>query len=194
MLQSALDLIADRGVDGVSIREIGRRAGVTLATVHHYFGTKAELHASVIAEMDRELEALVQDLFAGWLEQGPAEEKVATAVRKAFAFARGHTSVIRLLLRTVIESGDIGVDRLQRLQGPLLSAGGQLIAGDDAHARAMARTHVQNLIFLLARNAVATDRELMNVTGCEEPGEAREVAEAALIEVARAVVVPQSRG
>jgi AcrR family transcriptional regulator len=46
---------AERGYGGASIREICAAAGVNLAAVRHYFGSKAELYREVLLESHREL-------------------------------------------------------------------------------------------------------------------------------------------
>lgn len=43
----AAEIIATRGVEALSLRELGRRAGVSRAAPYHYFADKAELVARV---------------------------------------------------------------------------------------------------------------------------------------------------
>jgi AcrR family transcriptional regulator len=47
LLVKAAELIATRGPDALSLRELGRRAGVSRAAPYHYFTDKAELVARV---------------------------------------------------------------------------------------------------------------------------------------------------
>ncbi|HYC92022.1 MAG TPA: TetR/AcrR family transcriptional regulator [Thermoanaerobaculia bacterium] len=47
LLTTAAELIATEGVDSLSLRELGRRAGVSRAAPYHYFTDKAELIARV---------------------------------------------------------------------------------------------------------------------------------------------------
>lgn len=55
LIDTAERLFAERGVEGVSIREITREAGVNVAAVHYHFGSKdALLHAV----LDRNIEPL----------------------------------------------------------------------------------------------------------------------------------------
>ena len=49
ILVSALRGFADRGYDGVGLREIAERAGVTAMLVNHYFGSKERLFSEVVA-------------------------------------------------------------------------------------------------------------------------------------------------
>lgn len=57
ILKAARELFAERGINLVSIRDIGAAAGVNHALVHRYFGTKEEMVAEIIR---RECEALKQ--------------------------------------------------------------------------------------------------------------------------------------
>ncbi len=50
LLAAAVDLFSEQGVDGTSVAEIAKRAGVTSAMVHYYFKTKDQLLDAVVAE------------------------------------------------------------------------------------------------------------------------------------------------
>lgn len=50
ILDAAADLIATKGEDGLSIREVCNRAGVTAPTIYHHFGDKAALIDRVVDE------------------------------------------------------------------------------------------------------------------------------------------------
>jgi AcrR family transcriptional regulator len=51
LLRTALELFSERGVDGGSMREIARRAGVNVATAYHHFGSKRGLFLAVCREL-----------------------------------------------------------------------------------------------------------------------------------------------
>ncbi|HEX6327719.1 MAG TPA: TetR family transcriptional regulator [Jiangellaceae bacterium] len=48
IVAAALEVFAERGYDGASIRQIAASAGVDPALVHHYFGTKEQLFLAVV--------------------------------------------------------------------------------------------------------------------------------------------------
>jgi AcrR family transcriptional regulator len=48
ILDAALDLFADQGFQGTSVREIARVVGVNEATLYHYFKSKAEILEAII--------------------------------------------------------------------------------------------------------------------------------------------------
>ena len=50
MLAATRDLVAERGLDRFSVRDIAARADINHALVHRYFGTKAEVVEQMLAE------------------------------------------------------------------------------------------------------------------------------------------------
>ncbi len=48
LLEVALKLFATKGFDGVSTREIGKKAQVNISAITYYFGGKEELYAAVL--------------------------------------------------------------------------------------------------------------------------------------------------
>lgn len=50
ILAAVVELIAERGLAGVSHRAVAERAGVTLSATSYYFGSKAELERAALAE------------------------------------------------------------------------------------------------------------------------------------------------
>jgi len=48
MLEAAVQLFAERGLGSTSIRDVAGAAGVSLAMVHHYFGSKDDLYDACI--------------------------------------------------------------------------------------------------------------------------------------------------
>ena len=61
LLEAALRLFAEHGVDAVSIRAVNREAGLGPASVHYHFGTKDELLQAVLRERGVALVADVRD-------------------------------------------------------------------------------------------------------------------------------------
>src|SRR5215469_8490480 len=50
ILQIALTLMAQRGVDGTSMRDLASAAGLNVASLYHYFPSKRELLEAVLVE------------------------------------------------------------------------------------------------------------------------------------------------
>jgi AcrR family transcriptional regulator len=97
LLDAAADLIALRGVEAASTREIYLRAGVKAPTLYHYFGDKQGL-----------LDAVVTDAFERYLASKRALPHTggdaAAAIRHGWdlhvAFARANPSLSRLMWPT----------------------------------------------------------------------------------------------
>src|SRR3954453_18460676 len=50
IINHAIDLFAEKGFEGTSIRDLATRAGVNVAMVNYYFGTKEKLFESLVAD------------------------------------------------------------------------------------------------------------------------------------------------
>ncbi|KOV75603.1 hypothetical protein ADL03_44865 [Nocardia sp. NRRL S-836] len=95
-MTAAFDLFLERGLDGTSIEQVAKRAGVTRATVYRRFATKEELLFSVI-ELPRTVAALDPERMA----VAPPEETL-----KAWAALMSTPQTIQLLRRIVGASAD----------------------------------------------------------------------------------------
>ncbi len=87
LLQAAMEVFAEVGYHAATTREICRRAGVNLASIHYYYGDKAELYrevfrlpfmseCNVFASLDITQVSLQEALrsFYGWLFPSSGEE------------------------------------------------------------------------------------------------------------------------
>ncbi|WP_446045655.1 TetR/AcrR family transcriptional regulator [Streptomyces olivaceus] len=65
LLAAARDLFGRHGYEAVTLRDIGERAGVDASLIARYFGNKASLYRSAVAEDSREVSASAQTLELG---------------------------------------------------------------------------------------------------------------------------------
>ena len=63
ILRAAEDIFADRGYKAATTREIAKRAGVNIATIHYYWGSKDELWYAVIQRVMTRIAELTQGLL-----------------------------------------------------------------------------------------------------------------------------------
>lgn len=56
LIQTAHDLIAEKGFEGLRVREVAARVGLNNATLHYYFPTKEDLVRAVVEAIVRELD------------------------------------------------------------------------------------------------------------------------------------------
>ncbi len=57
LTEALLRIVAERGLDQVSVREVASAAGVSIGTVQHYFPTKDEMLGAAFAEVVRQVRA-----------------------------------------------------------------------------------------------------------------------------------------
>jgi AcrR family transcriptional regulator len=68
VIAAARDLVAERGPDGFSVRDVAARADVNHALVHRHFGTKADVLEEVLAQEA----SAVAEAVARWGDPGLA--------------------------------------------------------------------------------------------------------------------------
>ena len=185
ILESATLLFSEQGAKS-SVREIAKSAGVSLAMVHHYFGSKQDLYAACVDAMYEELAELRDHLQASLAQGGAGSigELLEQAIRAGFRFARAHQPAMRLMLRQVVSVGAIDASRVDEFLVPFLEQGSRLIAGLSGRSPESLRLPLQSLIFLNGRYAIADEQELMLVTRTETPEAALEAVEDHLVESA----------
>lgn len=82
--RAALTLFVERGVDGVAVREIAAKVGITDAAIYRHFKSKAELAESLMLAIHDRLTVLVQDINA---EDVSFREKITHLVNNYCAAA-----------------------------------------------------------------------------------------------------------
>jgi AcrR family transcriptional regulator len=78
ILECARQVLEDSPSSELSMDEVAKAAGVTRGLLHHYFGTKRELHVELVREMFRGGQPPVPEYVAG---VGP-QERLAESVRR----------------------------------------------------------------------------------------------------------------
>lgn len=166
ILDSALHLFADRGIDGVSLRELAADARVSSAMIHHCFGGKDGLREAAIDSMYSQFGGAVLEmvqLLAPDKCHSPGEV-FDRAVRFAFSFCRRHQSSVRLLMRDVVANGELDARREATTNGPFVdqitARLGQIIGTDPSELR----MPLHSCVTLVGRYAVSSDAELMRLT------------------------------
>jgi AcrR family transcriptional regulator len=138
IINAALDLFAEHGVNGTSLQMIADAIGVTKAAIYHQFKTKDEI---VFAAVEVELVKLETALDAAETEESPlrARELVLTQVidlaverRRMVSAVQHDPVVVRFLakdetfrqlmtrLYTVLTAGDVGAEA--RVRAAMVSA------------------------------------------------------------------------
>jgi AcrR family transcriptional regulator len=191
LIGAAAGLFAERGMKGTSVRDIAREAGVNAAMVSHYFGGKEGLYQASVDAMYAELaegrEGFMESLRGGELPI----HLVENTVREACRFACRQRGAVRLVLRHVLDRGELDPERRAHVLLPFLDEVSGWLAAASNRSPVSLRMSLQSLVFLIVRYAVMNDEELAMVTGAGT--QARAEVENHLIEVGIAALGLQTK-
>jgi AcrR family transcriptional regulator len=135
ILDAALDLFAENGYFGTSLREIARAVGVRESALYNYFpGKEALFHALIAADQESRVEQLAPLLDAPATDARARLEQLATMTLDSFSAPR-QQKLFRVLMSdgmrlakegrlNFLERMTSGADRLQDLMRRLIAAGG----------------------------------------------------------------------
>ncbi|MBT0551345.1 TetR/AcrR family transcriptional regulator [Riemerella anatipestifer] len=93
ILNAAEELIAKKGFDGVSVREIAKKAGVNIAMISYYFGSKEKMMVSLYqyrVEKTREMFSLFTQTIAKASPEVQISEMVSFIVKQMLKFNYFH--------------------------------------------------------------------------------------------------------
>jgi len=167
ILDAAVDRFGSGGVKGTSLRTIAADAGVTFATVHHYFGSKADLFDRCLATAYDRLRGLKPALAEAFGCASPPAERVRKIVEAAFDYARDHAHSTRFLLRVTLYD-EVDHPRRRGAQAEYLDVASAMLAPMVERPAAELRVPLQGLMFLLSRTAVLSSRDLEVIAGGPE--------------------------
>ena len=166
VLHAASRLFSERGFAATSVRSVASEAQVNVATIHLYFQSKEGLYERCVDRMYAELATLREELVPKIGEaQGDPGRLVEHAVVVGYRFARSNQASLRLLMRTIINRGELDVDRRERDQMPHLERATELLALAMGQPEAPYRLAIQSVVHLVVRYALSTRRELVAIAG-----------------------------
>jgi AcrR family transcriptional regulator len=118
LIDAAVELIAERGVEGLRLREIADRADIGFGSFYTHFSSKEELVEAVVAER---VEALTTEIIAAVEFEDPAE--TASAAHRQFVrLAYQDPRLARLLVALDRADALLETASVPRL-GPVLARG-----------------------------------------------------------------------
>jgi AcrR family transcriptional regulator len=185
MLEAAVELFAERGLGGTSVRDVAGASGVSLGMVSHYFGSKDDLYDACIDATYTELSAMKGVLAGELASAAPLAELFGRAVVTGFRFAREHRTAVRLLVRAAVSSGELH-PRGRKLLLEALDVVSTVVGARLGRPPAELRLPLQSVVFLVARYAAQDEGETAAVVGVptREKHRAREAVEDHLVRVA----------
>jgi len=98
IVEAAGELFAERGFDGVPVRELAKRAGVNAAAINYHFGGKEALYHAVLRKLIDDTEPMFGPMIV-WLRDG-----VALAGGDRAALAGMASRLVSGLLRNILSS------------------------------------------------------------------------------------------
>lgn len=94
LVEAAVQILSEKGVSGLSLREVARRAGVSHAAPYHHFADKDALLSAIC---DRGYQLLQQEMQKGHELGGIAVDRLQNAGIAYAYFAVEHPALFRLM-------------------------------------------------------------------------------------------------
>ena len=164
ILEAASALFAERGLGGTSVRDIAAAADVNAALVSHHFGGKDNLYAACVASMYEEIDGLRAELLVA-LTGDSLTETIRRAVSRGFHYSRLHSGAVKLVMRHVLDTGEVPAERRDELLNPFLHAAATALSDRTGRSVDEVRLVIQTILFLMSRYAITSVAELALVSG-----------------------------
>jgi AcrR family transcriptional regulator len=99
ILEKALDIITERGYEGLSMRRLGRHLGMTAATVYNYFQNKEEIYLHVLT---RGFDLLYNDMLRASRSIDDPFEKLRAILKAWLDFGLNQSNYYDIMLTLYI--------------------------------------------------------------------------------------------
>jgi AcrR family transcriptional regulator len=160
ILEAAGKLFSRKGLHAVGMREVASAARVSQPAVHHYFGSKEELHDAVLDAMYEELSSVGKELQSVIFGAETLEAAVDGGVRKLFRFALEHRDAVLLAMRESLDaSKKIRAGRAQLVGNVLLDQAASAIAEIAKRPTDEIKMALLSINFLLSRYITLSPNE-----------------------------------
>jgi AcrR family transcriptional regulator len=141
LLDASLDLIAHEGLEGFSMREVARRAGVSHQAPYHHFADREAILAAIVAEGFEGLREAMQTALA---EAGPKPAARLNAIGGVYVrFALANPAHFKLMFRSEL----VHAERHQNAKACAQSAFDLLVQVADEAAVARGGAPERSLVF-----------------------------------------------
>jgi len=102
ILNTAIQLFAEKGFDAVSMNDIAKLAGVSKANIFHHFGSKDALYLTTLRIASDSSSQVIADTANA---DGPFEQRLTDFIHNHLKSMLENEPATRLLLRELIEHG-----------------------------------------------------------------------------------------
>jgi AcrR family transcriptional regulator len=100
ILDTAERSFAERGVDGVALRDLAREMGLTAPSLYNHFPSKQALYDAVL---QRGLQPILEAVAEAWHPGALRPEQLRATVNKLTSHLAAHPHLARLLQRALLE-------------------------------------------------------------------------------------------
>jgi len=120
ILRAAEEVFATRGFEGASTREIAARAGVNISSLHYHWASKETLYLAVFHDVFDRIVALLRDALDTIQREGVTDRRavIEQMMTLLFDFFTAHPNVPKLLMRRIVEGGDVESGVQQEVLAP----------------------------------------------------------------------------
>jgi AcrR family transcriptional regulator len=131
ILDTAERLFAERGVDGVAVRDLARVMNLTAPSLYNHFPSKQALYEAVL---ERGIGPIVQLVAEAWQPGALRPERMEETIDLLVTHLAQHPHLARLLQRALLEEGGTVQTIIARWFDPLYRKGFAVIreAADEA--------------------------------------------------------------
>lgn len=98
LLSAGVDLLEEKGYEGLSIADLSARAGVSVGSIYQRFDGKESLFAALRERILERLDAQQSDLFRPIDRSLPDAALVVEAVRRLATLLRRHEALLRVMI------------------------------------------------------------------------------------------------
>ena len=116
VLVVALNLFAERGYRGTSLRDIAKRIGIKAPSLLHHFPSKQQLYLAVLDSIFEGMEDGARSVLSG---PGDLRERAKVAVVGAIDYIARSPEAMRLIYREMSDESGVGRQLLKRRVPPL---------------------------------------------------------------------------
>ncbi len=155
------------GANDLSLRQVARRSGVSLGTIHYYFETREALLEACLDTYYDALRDLAAELATALsvTTRETAREIIPKLLRRMFRFAYAERAQLKLRALTNSRRGHLHPHRDMHERGPYLEAFSQSIARlVDIDANGV-RMVFQTMSFVVMQYVLLTDAEVEHIVG-----------------------------
>jgi len=146
ILQAAEELLGEHGYDGVSMRDVAERAGITKALIFYHFRSKDDLFGTVL---DRYYEAHAQSLVQATVVDGPPRDRIRRMLERYFEFI-SENRLYPKLVQQEIARGAGNLDKIRKNLQALYEAVAKSLEGVVPHGEG----HIAARHFFLSFSAM----------------------------------------